>query len=203
MTDFINRKAPTAPIEIVQREIATDFDVRSARREIEGVAVPYGVAESVSDDGEHWYEEGWRLGVFARMCMPANTGRVRLNFTHDESDKFTWVGRTKSLRESAEGLIGLWHVDETPFGDTALYKAATGQMPGLSVSAGVLRNVREGGVVWRALANLRHVALVEQGAFRGALVTSVRQRQRPAREPVEVGSVERWQQRLERLKASR
>ena len=132
--------------------------------------------------------------------MPANTGRVKLNYTHnDDTDLMHWIGRTMTLRESAEGLIGLWKVDQSPFGDAVLYKVADGQLPGLSVSARILANSADskpGVKVWRASADLRHVALVEHPAFAGAVVTAVREAQ-----PDTPNRVKFWQDRITRLRS--
>lgn len=167
---------------IIQRTSRADLTTNRRDRIIEGLAIPYARPTEVSDDGLTSYLEEWQLGVFADMLQPANRGRVRLNFTHDESTPFTWVGRTLQLAESSEGLVGQWRVDESPFGDVALAKADDGQLPGLSVSAAVRASVMRGDVKVRTSALLRHVALVEQPAFAEALVTAVRE-QRPTEPP--------------------
>lgn len=185
-------------IELIQRTFRAEFDVHRSQRIIEGLAVPYGKRERVSDDGRRWYFEDWVKGAFERNTLPANVGRVRLNFTHDESNQWNWVGKTLTLREANEGLIGQWRVDDTPFGDAALYKAADGQTPGLSVYASVLDKIQrpDGRSVTRG--HLRHVALVEQPAFADALVTSVRSAQ-----PVEHPRADAWRERLTQLRRTR
>lgn len=181
--------------ELIQRTYRAEFDVHRSQRIIEGLAVPYGKRERVSDDGKVWYFEDWVKGAFERNTLPANVGRVKLNFTHDESSPFNWIGKTLALRESAEGLLGEWRVDDTPFGDAVLFKAKDGQLPGLSVYASVLDKIprADGRSVTRG--HLRHVALVEQPAFADALVTSVRSAQPDERPRLAV-----WQSRLEQLR---
>jgi len=160
----------------VVRFSRTAFDVKTAQRIVEGLAIPYGVAEEVTDDwGLSSYLEEWDQGVFARYTVPANMGRVQLNFMHDDSPS-SWVGRTVSLVESSEGLVGRWRVDASPMGDTVLFKLGDGQLPGLSISAIPERSSTIGGVVHREIARLRHVALVDEPAFSGALVSAVRKR---------------------------
>lgn len=190
-------------VATVQRSVAlAEFDVRAAKREIEGLAVPYNRPTRVSDDGgRSWYSEAFAPGVFDRHTLnsPANIGRVRLNWTHDEQfELLSWIGRALELRESAEGLVGVYRVDDSPFGDAALAKVADRQVGGMSISAKIFAEsrARADGVVWRTRAALRHVALVEQPAYVEAAVTAVRERPAEQSRKVDV-----WRSRLEQLRA--
>lgn len=193
-------------VATVQRATAlADFDVRASRREIEGLAVPYNRPARVSDDGGRtWYREAFADRVFSRSTMPANTGRVRLNWTHDERfELLTWIGRMLRLTESAEGLVMVARVDESPFGDAALAKIADRQAGGdqrafgLSVSARVMAESapRADGIVWRTRAHLRHVAVVEDPAYGTAQITAMR-----AAEQQQARKIDTWKARLERMR---
>jgi caudovirus prohead protease len=163
--------------QTVTRYHQADFDVNRSKRLIEGVAVPYGVAEEVSDDfGWSTYLEEWDRGVFAKYASdPAMTGRVQFNFMHDASPA-SWVGKATRLVETDEGLVGQWRVDPSPMGDVVLFKVADGQLPGLSIQATPIRSATVGGVTHRELAKLWHVAAVDEPAFTDAVVTALRSR---------------------------
>lgn len=178
---------PTSLSLTVERAFRSDLETRTSQRIVVGRAIPYGQAEVVSDDGLTTYEEEWAHGVFRQALLPANTGRVKLNYTHnDDTDLRYWIGRTLMLDERPDGLYGEWKVDDSPIGDAVLAKVRDGQLPGLSVSAVIVENVMRGGVKVRTKAALRHVALVEQAAFSNALVTAVRERQMPLGQDVQM-----------------
>lgn len=179
----------------VERVFRAQFDVKGSKRTIEGRAVPYGIAEEVSDNGIDWYPEEWAYGAFSGATVPAVRGRVKLNYTHDDTLLRNWIGKTLHLEEKSDGLYGEWKVDDTEVGDLALYKAADGQLPGLSVAARFVDSVNREGVTIRVRAMLDHVALCEQAAFSSAQVLAVRSQQgiRPAE----------WGARLDQLRQTR
>lgn len=206
---------------MIQRTYRADLDVRTGdQRVIVGRAVPYGVAEYVSDDGVSAYREEWQRGVFAAIAKPANLGRMRkfmndaqraaweseverrarelpptLNYTHDESDPLNWIGETLGLEERADGLYGEWRVDEGERGDWALQKVRTGQLVGLSIGAVVLDTQHRGEVRVRTKARLLHVALVREAAFNQAMVLSTRAAEMGGRDRASV-----WAERADRLR---
>lgn len=193
----IKRSTPGVPGPQVERVYRAEFNVKSSRRIIEGRAVPYGVAERVSDDGgQTSYLEEWTLGAFDSLTVPATAGRVKLNYTHDDTNLRNWVGRTKFYEERDDGLYGEWKVDETELGDVILYKVDDGQLRGLSIAARPLTTVKRGDVHVRTRALLDHVALVQEGAFADALVLAVRERP-----PVPTGPS--WRERLAALQAQK
>lgn len=168
------KKTPSVALD-VHRTFRADLDLRASKRIVVGRAIPYGNAEMVSDDGLSTYLEEWQSGVFRSAVLPANAGRVKLNYTHNDDTMLEyWIGRTLLLEEKPDGLYGEWKVDDSPFGDAVLYKVRDGQLPGLSVSARIHANMMRGDVKVRTDAQLRHVALVEVPAFTGALVTAMR-----------------------------
>lgn len=160
----------------IERVYRAEFNVRSSRRIIEGRAVPYGVPEWVSDDGITRYQEEWAFGSLARYEEPAMAGRVKLNYTHDDSLLRNWIGRTKHFEQKPDGMYGEWKVDETELGDLILFKVDDLQLRGLSIAAKPLKTVERDGITVRALAYLAHVALVEEPAFSGAQVLAMRER---------------------------
>lgn len=172
--------APATAITRVTRKFQTDFDVRTSKRIVEGVAVPLDSPELVSDGGAPYMEE-WAPGAFSRqMNDPAAIGRIRFNFSHADDGLMTWIGRTTRLEERDGALWGQWKVDDSPFGDAVLFKLGDGQLPGLSIAARVLDDERRGTVTRRLVGFLEHVASVEFPAFSSALVSSVREKKTPA-----------------------
>lgn len=146
---------------------------------IEGRAVPYGLVERVADPEPYReYDEVWEPGAFSlQIRHKANVGRVKLTYNH-EPGWANWIGRTLELRETSDGLYGVWQL-ELAGGDLErmVQRIADGRLPGLSIGALAEESATQGGVVHRVRARLRHVSICEEPAFSSALVAAVRSKQ--------------------------
>src|SRR5262245_19430129 len=133
----------------------------TARRLIEGVAVPYGETAEIG------------FGVY--RFAPASLRRARaitpLLLGHDTN---TPVGVLSELIDSGERMRVRFRVDKTPDGDKALEQARSGSRAGLSVGFEI-GDSRESadGVTEILEASLYEVSLVAVPAFAGAQVERV------------------------------
>ena len=79
---------------------------------LHGMAVPYGVANRVTDDGQSFYLESFTPHSFQRDCMKG--GRwVNLMLGHSGDDGDRYLGRCVALRESTTGLMCDFRLDQT------------------------------------------------------------------------------------------
>jgi Escherichia/Staphylococcus phage prohead protease len=121
------------------------------------------------------YEEEILPGAFDHQLNAAN--RVLLNVEH-EAGIAGVVGRGSSLASRSDGFYGSFRLLETPAGDTALELVKAGALAGASLEARFVKSIRTAaGVVQRAKAHLRNVALCRDPAYSGALVLGVRTEQ--------------------------
>ena len=155
--------------DILYRSAATDTDVRMDKREVEGIAVPYGVDQRITPD----LVERFELGAFRKQVdAPHRTFFTRRHLAHGGSV----IGKAISLRESREGLVGVWKISETPLGDETLTLLRDGVLTGLSIGFRPRQNRRDKGVVVRVSAHLVETAVVEEPAYGDlSVVTDVRE----------------------------
>lgn len=133
--------------------------------------VPLDTVAVVRDKDGPPYREMIASGAFRKLQAAAH--RVALRTGHDYSP-FADVGKGLGFVERDGGLIGTFRVDESPFGDHALFKVTDGQWPYVSIGANVLRSRKDGDVTVRTLLHLDHVALTDSPAYAGAEVLAVR-----------------------------
>lgn len=143
---------------------------------VEGLAVPYGRAVLVSDDGGRTtYREGFAPGAFARDVARAGSW-VNLFLGHkgDEGDRF--LGRCMGLVERSDGLHAEFRLNQD---HPDVEAARAGELTGWSVSAHVYRSREgtdaDGPVVWRELCGLSHVAATARPQYAGAGVLVARE----------------------------
>lgn len=142
---------------------------------VDGLVVPYGVDQRVSDDGVSFYLERFMLGSFERDV--AKGGRwVNLFVGHkgDEGDR--WLGRCIALTETDAGLFSSFRINR----DHPQAEAArSGELTKWSVSARVYRSRREPGatlpVIVREACGLSHVAATASPQYAGAGVLVARE----------------------------
>lgn len=142
---------------------------------VEGIAVPYGIAHPVTDDGTTFYREGFLPGAFGRDV--AKGGRwVNLMLGHHGDDGDRFLGRCVGLGEEPGGLRATFRIDRT---HPQAEAARAGELTGWSVSARVYRSRTEGPpdkrVTWRELCGLSHVAATAQPQYAGAGVLVARE----------------------------
>ena len=136
-------------------------------RVLVGVVVPYDVDTRIGR-----YTERFTRGAFS----DADPDLVPLLAAHDHGA--LPIGRTVELTEEARGLIGTFHVAETPKGEEVLALARDGVPLGLSVGF----RPRPGGDRWnpgrthvtRTAADLAEVSVVGVAAYADARVEDVR-----------------------------
>lgn len=148
---------------------------------VTGLAAPYNEI-TVVDDGDGPYHECFDPGAFTHIVERWPARRLKVQLEHpDRFGRGTWVGRGQAWRDGPEGLRVELRLDDTPDGHAAAFKIRDGQTPGMSIEfvpgAVERRWHPELGAEVTHRRNVRaigHVALVPQGAYRGALVEAVR-----------------------------
>lgn len=160
------------------RSFRTDLELTD-QRTVEGRLVPYGEVAKIAEPRESGvllYREQFVRGAFERATRPGVANRVALVYSHSDSfpDR---LGFGLEFRETDDGLYGTFRLDESTAAKARDVLSSSHQ--GLSVSfvSIVPKAFTEtpGALVTRAAAHLRHVAAVPQGAYAGALITSIRE----------------------------
>jgi HK97 family phage prohead protease len=163
---------------IIERALPVDpiTNGRGDGYTVEGLAVPYGRPQRVSDDGGRTtYREGFAPGSFARDVARAGSW-VNLFVGHrgDEGDRY--LGRCVGLTEQADGLHAEFRLNRS---HPEVEAARAGELTGWSVSAHVYRSREgtdaDGPVVWRELCGLSHVAATASPQYDGAGVLVARE----------------------------
>jgi HK97 family phage prohead protease len=167
--------------EVLARAFEATLAVRDGGdgRTLEGPLLPWGVEARVLDRGR-LVVETFERGALADV----DPARVPLTARHPRDAQELPIGVTVELQERDDAAWGAWRVSKTAIGDEVLSLAADGVPLGLSVGFVEL----PGGSRWsadrrrvtRTRAALDHVAVVRQGAYRGAQVVGVRASGRPA-----------------------
>ena len=108
------------------RLIASDVTIDAAagetgRREISGVAVPYGVAATVAD--------GTKV-IFAQGSLPVDGKAPRLYMNHDSTNA---IGIVSERVDTPEGMMFTAKISKTQAGDEALILAQDGVLDSVSV----------------------------------------------------------------------
>jgi HK97 family phage prohead protease len=143
---------------------------------VEGIAVPYGVEQSVTDDGgTTFYSEAFAPRAFSRDVEKG--GRwVNLMLGHDGDDGDRYLGRCVAIRETTAGLFTAFRLNRSHADAEA---ARSGELTHWSVSARVYRSRRETrdghAVTWRESCGLSHVAATANPQYAGAGVLVARE----------------------------
>ncbi|HSU34654.1 MAG TPA: phage portal protein, partial [Propionibacteriaceae bacterium] len=138
------------------------FEVDTAKREIFGLAVPYGVTTT----------KGGRKYQFSQGSLTYGAvGRVKLLDFHERKKA---VGAAKKLTDSPEGLWARFGVARGPEGDRILQLAEDGVYDGLSIGLGADAKfaVRDG-VHHAVSAPLAEISILPFPSFDDARVSSV------------------------------
>lgn len=139
-----------------------------------GLAVPYGRAQRVTDNGKAHYLEEFAAGAFNRDVRKGGRWvNLMLGHSGDEGDRY--LGRCVALEEHDDGLYPTFRIDRThPFAE----QARSGELRNWSVSARVYRTqkVRRRGeeITLRELCGLSHVAATPSPQYAGAGVLVAR-----------------------------
>jgi HK97 family phage prohead protease len=139
------------------------------KRNVIGRAIPYNETSYITRENP----KGERIarGAFNRSI--AHRGdRIFLNLEHDERRT---VGRSLAFADSAEGLVGEFHIRECALGDEVLGELEAGYWPAMSVGFKPLRTAAAAEGVLEVLeAYLGNVALTRVPAYEGAEVLALR-----------------------------
>lgn len=152
--------AYSAAPELVVRFSSDITAADPERRTLVGTVVPFGAIGNTS------------LGpvTFAAGSINATEG-VKLVLEHDMARP---IGRSTSLVEGPDRLVGSFRLSRTTAASDALVEAADGLRDGLSVGARILEHtIADDGSMVVTSADLVEVSLVHTPAFADAMVTQV------------------------------
>jgi len=138
------------------------FEVDTAKREIFGLAVPYGVTTT----------KGGRKYQFSKGSLKFGAvGRVKLLKDHDRKRA---VGRAIELQDTPEGLWARFKVGRGADGDEILQLADDGVYDGLSIGLGTdAKFTTRDGVLHAVSAPLAEISILPFPSFDDARVSSV------------------------------
>ena len=166
--------------ELLRRSISVDLSAVDERT-LEGLCIPYGKPAKVQDHPEQApYMEVFHPGAFTRALKAPN--RVQLRFAHAEG-LMDRLGRALRFEEYDDGLHGAFKVVSGPLGDHALALVDSGMISGLSIGFRPMgrRKVDDEGAVIRDRCHLEEVSLVDEPAWKEAVVTARREAPLPSR----------------------
>ena len=154
----------------------------TARRLIEGVAVPYGEDALIGFD-TYRFDPG---------SVTAARARTPLLLGHDLNSP---VGILTGLEDGAGGVRAKFRVDRTPDGDRALAQAQSGSRAGLSIGFEIGASEEIDGIRHVREASIYEVSLVSVPAFAGAMVERVAAQREDAMNEDEQAAAEDEEQR--------
>jgi HK97 family phage prohead protease len=166
---------------LLLRSFDVELRAEGDGRTVIGLAVPYGETADIGGGKT----ERFTPGAFARQIAGGQLHTVKLHGSHSQrmAGEFP-IGKTVSLNERSDGLLGAWTMYETPRGDEALHLVKTGEVTGMSVGfqaiAGGTTLGADGALV-RNVAHLDHVILTTSPIYAGAQVMAVRDQSTPPR----------------------
>ena len=138
---------------------------------LRGVVAPYGDHYDMGEDGV----ESFAPGVFAKSVRQRGES---IGLTEQHLRESFPIGRSVAWEDTADGLVGTFHLAPTLRGNEALALVQSGFLDGLSVGFVPLRNRTEtvGGRrhIERVEAILDHVGLVNTPAYQQARVLEAR-----------------------------
>ena len=131
-------------------------------RTITGIAVPYGVAATVSDGTAVTFEQG---------SLPVEGKSPRLYMNHDSNQA---IGIVTERVDSAEGMLFSAKISKTAAGDEALQLALDGVLDSVSVGVNPTKTrANEDGSITVLAADWIELSMVPVPAFAGAIITDI------------------------------
>jgi len=131
-------------------------------RTITGIAVPYGVAATVSDGTAVTFEQG---------SLPVEGKAPRLYMNHDSNQA---IGIVTERVDTAEGMLFSAKISKTAAGDEALQLALDGVLDSVSVGVNPTKTrANEDGSVTVLAADWIELSMVPVPAFAGAIITDI------------------------------
>ena len=131
-------------------------------RTITGIAVPYGVAATVSDGTAVTFEQG---------SLPVEGKAPRLYMNHDSNQA---IGIVTERVDTAEGMLFSAKISKTAAGDEALQLALDGVLDSVSVGVNPTKTrANEDGSITVLAADWIELSMVPVPAFAGAVITDI------------------------------
>ena len=150
-------------IKLIASQVTIDAAAGEAgRREITGVAVPYGVAATVADGTSVIFEQG---------SLPVDGKAPRLYMNHDSTNA---IGIVTERVDTPEGMMFTAKISKTQAGDEALILAMDGVLDSVSVGVNPIKyTTAKDGTVTVTAADWIELSLVPVPAFAGAIITDI------------------------------
>jgi HK97 family phage prohead protease len=150
-------------IKLIASQVTIDAAAGEAgRREITGIAVPYGVAATVADGTSVIFEAG---------SLPVDGKAPRLYMNHDATNA---IGIVTERVDTPEGMMFTAKISKTQAGDEALILAMDGVLDSVSVGVNPIKyTTAKDGTVTVTAADWIELSLVPVPAFAGAIITDI------------------------------
>ena len=150
-------------IKLIASQVTIDAAAGEAgRREITGIAVPYGVSATVSDGTSVIFEAG---------SLPVDGKAPRLYMNHDATNA---IGIVTERVDTPEGMMFTAKISKTQAGDEALVLAMDGVLDSVSVGVNPIKyTTAKDGTVTVTAADWIELSLVPVPAFAGAIITDI------------------------------
>jgi HK97 family phage prohead protease len=150
-------------IKFIASQVTIDAAAGEAgRREITGIAVPYGVAATVSDGTSVIIKQG---------ALPVDGKAPRLYMNHDSTNA---IGIVTERVETPEGMMFTAKISKTQSGDEALILAQDGVLDSVSIGINPVKyTTAKDGTVTVTAADWIELSLVPVPAFAGAIITDI------------------------------
>jgi HK97 family phage prohead protease len=150
-------------IKLIASQVSIDAAAGEAgRREITGIAVPYGVAATVADGTSVIFEQG---------SLPVDGKAPRLYLNHMASSA---IGIVTERVDSPEGMLFTAKISKTAQGDDALQLALDGVLDSVSVGVNPTKyTTAKDGTITVTAADWIELSLVPVPAFAGAIITDI------------------------------
>jgi len=134
----------------------------TGRREISGIAVPYGVPAVVADGTSVIFEAG---------SLPVDGKNPRLYMNHDSTNA---IGIVTERVDTPEGMLFTAKISRTQAGDEALVLAMDGVLDSVSVGVNPTKfTTAKDGTVTVTAADWLELSMVPVPAFAGAVITDI------------------------------
>jgi len=150
-------------IKLIASQVTIDAAAgETGRREITGIAVPYGVAATVADGTSVIFEQG---------SLPVDGKAPRLYMNHDATNA---IGIVTERVDTPEGMMFTAKISKTQAGDEALILAMDGVLDSVSVGVNPIKyTTAKDGTVTVTAADWIELSLVPVPAFAGAIITDI------------------------------
>ena len=134
----------------------------TGRREISGIAVPYGVPAVVADGTSVIFQAG---------SLPVDGKNPRLYMNHDSTNA---IGIVTERVDTPEGMLFTAKISKTQAGDEALILAMDGVLDSVSVGVNPTKfTTATDGTVTVTAADWLELSMVPVPAFAGAVITDI------------------------------